>query len=74
VARREIRRVDPSATALAIFDLTRGLVARRLMRPAGTPEVAGHPDEADLLTELIWSGLGRAGSAKTSMTSMKRKR
>ncbi len=74
VARREIRRVDPSATALAIFDLTRGLVARKLMRPADAPEVAGHPDEADFLTELIWSGLGRAGSAKTAKTSMKRKR
>ena len=30
VARREIRRVDSAATALAIFDLTRGLLVRRL--------------------------------------------
>jgi len=30
VDRREIRDVDPAATALALFDITRGLVARHL--------------------------------------------
>jgi hypothetical protein len=54
VARREIRRVDPVATALAIFDLTRGLVGRRLMMHAGS-DVA---DDAAFLADLIWRGLG----------------
>lgn len=73
VSRREIRRVDPSATALAIFDLTRGLVARKLMLAQGAPDGAGRSDDADFLAELIWSGLGRTGAA-TTKTPTKRKR
>ncbi len=72
VSRREIRHVDPSATALAIFDLTRGLVARRLMLPRAS-EGAGQAEDADFLAELICSGLGRRGAA-TTKTPTKRKR
>jgi AcrR family transcriptional regulator len=55
VARREIRRVDSAATALAIFDLTRGLLARRLTTRAD-PDVTG---DAAFLADLIWRGLDR---------------
>jgi AcrR family transcriptional regulator len=56
VTRREIRRVDPEAIALAIFDLTRGLVARRLMAPgdANQTDLAG---DVAILAQLIWIGL-----------------
>jgi AcrR family transcriptional regulator len=55
VARREIRRVDPAATALAIFDITRGLVARRIMSP-GTRDLT---HDVQFLSDLIWLGLGK---------------
>jgi AcrR family transcriptional regulator len=55
VARREIRRVDSASTARAIFDLTRGLVARRLTTQAD-PDVTG---DAVFLADLIWRGLRR---------------
>jgi AcrR family transcriptional regulator len=60
VARREIRRVDSAATALAIFDLTRGLLARRLTTRAD-PDLTR---DAVFLADLIWRGLWRepAGS------------
>ena len=58
VAARRIRRIDPAATALAIFDLTRGLVARRLIAQRA-PDLAR---EITLLVDLIWSGL-RSGAA-----------
>lgn len=60
VTRREIRRVDPAATTLAIFDLTRGLVVRRLMARAG-PDATS---DALFLADLIWRGL-RGGAAET---------
>jgi AcrR family transcriptional regulator len=60
IARREIRRVDPTATALAIFDLTRGLVARRMMAQAD----ADVTHDAVFLADLIWRGL--AATAKPS--------
>jgi AcrR family transcriptional regulator len=68
VARREIRRVDPAAVALAIFDLTRGFVARRLMEDADV-DAADLAKDAAVLTELIWIGLaperrGQRGKAK----------
>src|SRR3954447_345082 len=53
VARGEIRRVDPAAAALAIFDLTRGLVARGIVATRafdGASEVA-------FVTSLVWTGL-----------------
>ena len=59
IARREIRRVDAAATARGIFDLTRGLVARRLTTGAD-PDVTA---DADFLADLIWRGLRREGSA-----------
>jgi AcrR family transcriptional regulator len=55
IARREIRRVDPAATALAIFDLTRGLVARRVVFHAS----GRFADDAAFLADLIWRGLAR---------------
>lgn len=62
VARREIRIVDPAATALAIFDLTRGLVARRL----ATEAPSDITDHADFLADLIWRGLRRGGAASAA--------
>jgi TetR/AcrR family transcriptional regulator of autoinduction and epiphytic fitness len=59
VARREIRRVDPAATALAIFDITRGLVARRLM--SGTRVAT---EDVQFLSHLLWTGLGREETGK----------
>lgn len=56
VARREIRRVDPASTALAIFDLTRGLVARRLVSRAG----GRFAEDVSFLADLIWRGLAEA--------------
>jgi AcrR family transcriptional regulator len=53
VARREIRRVDPAATALAIFDITRGLVARRITS-SGTRDLT---HDVQFLSDLIWQGL-----------------
>ncbi len=59
VGRREIRRVDPAATALAIFDITRGLVARRLMSGTGVA-----PADVQFLSDLVWSGLGAPETGK----------
>lgn len=64
VARREIRRVDPAATALAIFDLTRGLVARRLATPAHSDVT----DHAAFLADLIWRGLRRGDTSSGALT------
>jgi AcrR family transcriptional regulator len=61
IARREIRRVDPAATALAIFDLTRGLVARRMMAQTH----AGVAEDAVFLADLIWRGLAATAKADT---------
>src|SRR6266545_3900480 len=75
IARREIRRVDPAATALAIFDITRGLVARRIM----SSEPRDVAQDVQFLSALIWRGLKREkgkgkrekirrGKGKTRMT------
>jgi AcrR family transcriptional regulator len=53
MARREIRRVDPAATTLAIFDITRGLIARRITS-AGPRDVS---EDIQFLSDLIWKGL-----------------
>jgi AcrR family transcriptional regulator len=55
VARREIRRVDAASTALAVFDITRGLVARRITAP-GTRDLT---QDVQFLSDLIWQGLER---------------
>jgi AcrR family transcriptional regulator len=71
-ARREIRRVDSAATAVAIFDLTRGLVARRMLSTANF-DLA---EDVAFLSELVWRGL-RKGSglrAQGSGTRQKEKR
>ena len=61
IARREIRRVDPAATALAIFDITRGVVARRITS-AGSRDVTA---DVQFLSDLIWQGLEKeAGKGK----------
>jgi AcrR family transcriptional regulator len=49
----EIRAVDPSATALALFDMTRGLVARHVMGQ----ERADVRRDVAFLMDLIWTGL-----------------
>lgn len=53
VSRGEIRRIDPTAAAMAVFDMTRGLVARRLLSPTRSDIAA----ENDLFTDLIWNGI-----------------
>jgi AcrR family transcriptional regulator len=61
VARREVRAVDPAATAQAVFDMTRGLVARHLLEQ-------GRQDPArdvEFLTNLIWTGLEPARGKQT---------
>ena len=54
VAHGEIRQVDPAAAALAIFDLTRGLVARAIVATRAF-DVAS---EVAFVTSLVWTGLG----------------
>jgi hypothetical protein len=62
VERGEIRPVDPAATALAVFDMTRGLVARHLLaqQPSDTAR------DVAFLTDLIWTGLRPARRKQTS--------
>jgi AcrR family transcriptional regulator len=59
-SRGEIRPVEPAPTALAIFDMTRGLVARHLLS-RGTLDVSR---DVTFLTELIWTGLHPAAQAR----------
>jgi AcrR family transcriptional regulator len=73
VARGEVRRVDPAATALAIFDVTRGFVARTLFLAPGASAAARSSGDTEFLAGLIWHGLGRPDATKTK-TPMKRKR
>ena len=53
----EVRRIDPAHAALAVFDITRGLVGRRLLTCAKS-DVAR---DIEFITDLIWSGLKREG-------------
>lgn len=53
VAKGQVRAVDPAATALAVFDITRGLVARRLLTGAD-PDATR---DIEFLADLIWTGL-----------------
>ena len=66
VGRGEIRAVDPTATALAIFDLTRGMVARKFLAGRGAPDAAAHAQDAEFLTGLIWDGLARHDAPRTA--------
>lgn len=61
VRRGAIRPVDPAAVALAVFDITRGMVARHVLtagRSDATRDVA-------FLTDLIWTGLKPARRKQT---------
>jgi AcrR family transcriptional regulator len=62
IERREIRDVDPAATALALFDITRGLVARHLF----SQERGDTARDAAFLTDLIWTGLRPSRRKQTS--------
>jgi AcrR family transcriptional regulator len=48
-----MREIDPAAAARAVFDLTRGLVARELL----AQEHADPAHDVTLVTDLIWAGL-----------------
>jgi len=60
VARREIRHVDAAAAAVAVFDLTRGLVARGVVAPHRA-DIAG---DVAFLSDLVWQGLGEGRGLK----------
>ncbi len=60
VARREIRHVDPASAAQAIFDLTRGFVARAVMADTGFDLQR----EAEFVSALVWKGLARESAAR----------
>jgi AcrR family transcriptional regulator len=53
VSRGEIRQVDPVAATLAIFDLTRGLVARAIV----DTRAFDVEREVAFVTSLVWTGL-----------------
>ena len=56
-SRGEIRKVDAAATAVAIFDLTRGLVSRRMVSTADV----NLAEDVAFLADLVWSGLKGTG-------------
>lgn len=60
IASGEVRAVDPAAAATAVFDITRGMIGRRLLSGATTNEA----DDIDFITDLIWSGLQPRGAAQ----------
>jgi AcrR family transcriptional regulator len=62
VERGEIRHVDPAATALALFDMTRGLVARHLL----SQQRSDTARDVAFLTDLIWTGLRPTRRKQTS--------
>jgi len=68
-ARREIRRVDSAATAVAIFDLTRGLIARRMVS-TGDFDLA---EDVAFLSELVWRGLTKGAGEKAKGTGTRNK-
>ncbi|MEZ5287619.1 MAG: TetR/AcrR family transcriptional regulator [Vicinamibacterales bacterium] len=53
VAAGDVRVVDPEAVALAVFDMSKGLVGRRLL--IGSRSTVER--DAGFLTDLIWAGL-----------------
>lgn len=56
VERKELRRVDGPATARIVYDMTRGLIAQRLL---GWSRSSVEDDSAALF-EMIWKGVGCA--------------
>jgi|ERR1051325_4859489 len=55
VQRGEIRPVSAGPTAFAIYDLIRGVIARRLLDGSKNSE----QDEADFLLDLVWKGISK---------------
>jgi AcrR family transcriptional regulator len=60
VAAGEVRPVDPESAAMAVFDVSKGLIGRRLMLGGR----AGIHKDITFLTDLIWSGLKPARGQK----------
>lgn len=56
-----LRDVDPAAAAHAVFDMTRGLIARRLLSRTRSSVAA----EVAFLTDLLWTGLQPSASTAT---------
>jgi len=55
VSAGEIRAIDPVAASLAVFDITRGLVGRRLL----TGETSDVATDIEFIIDLIWTGLAK---------------
>ena len=53
IERGEVRRLSAGPTAFAIYDLARGVIARRLLDGSKTSA----PDETEFLLDLIWKGI-----------------
>jgi AcrR family transcriptional regulator len=53
IKRRELRPIPPGPAAFAVYDLTRGLIARRLL---GSSKASAAEDLAFLL-DLVWKGI-----------------
>lgn len=60
-----LRDVDPSAAAHAVFDMTRGLIARRLLSRTRSSVAA----DVAFLTDLLWTGLHGPASTPTDLTA-----
>jgi len=54
-SRGEIRDVDPARLAVAIFEITRGLITQRLL--GHTVDDTWH--DVDFAVDLIWTGVRR---------------
>src|SRR6476659_2543741 len=61
VAEGTIRDIDPESAALAVFDLTRGLVVRELLAHAHRSTTS----DVTRVTDLIWAGLKPARRKQT---------
>lgn len=64
-----IRRVCPQSTAMRIYDITRGLIAQRLL---GWSK-AGVEEDTESLFDLLWRGIGkeRTGNKKKAGNGLK---
>ena len=60
-----MRAVDPGAAAHAVFDMTRGLIARRLLSRTRASVAA----DVAFLTDLLWTGLQAPASTATDPTA-----
>lgn len=50
-----VRAVDPGKTAFAVFEITRGLIIRRLLDQSTT----GAEDDGAFIVDLIWKGIAQ---------------